>query len=88
MANPNNVGHLLFDAILPMYFEKSKSVKMYICGLKRMMNTAVVYNVKHHLSLYEKIITYVFLFYRLLENYYVVWGLGLFVFLFFFYSNL
>jgi len=42
MANPNNVGHPLFDAILPTYFEKSESVKMYICGLNKMINTAVV----------------------------------------------
>lgn len=50
MANPNNVGHPLFDAILLMYLEKSESVKMYIHGLKRIINTAVVYNVNRHLS--------------------------------------
>jgi hypothetical protein len=50
MTNPNNVGHPLFDAILPMYSEKIESVKMYIHGLKKIANTRVVYNVKRHLS--------------------------------------
>lgn len=52
IANPNNVGHPWASAILPSKLDKREFTNLYAHGLKRINNTAVVYNVKRHLSKY------------------------------------